>query len=78
MIEKVAPGTMDKRKTNLRAKDIFNVMINHNAAIEAAKEAVRPKPPLKRFCCRLTAVLVYRAATSSTSVPRTSWTNKST
>lgn len=39
MIEKVAPGTMDKRKTNLRAKDIFNVMINHNAAIEAAKEA---------------------------------------
>jgi hypothetical protein len=47
LIEKVAPGTMDKRKTNLRAKDIFNVMINHNAAIEAAKEAVRPKPPLK-------------------------------
>jgi hypothetical protein len=43
LIEKVAPGSMDptKRKTNLKAKDIFNIMINHNAAIEAAREAVR-------------------------------------
>ncbi len=36
MIEKVAPGALDKKKVIKNPKNIFNVIINHNIALDAA------------------------------------------